>query len=90
MSIRRARLSLIVVWVISLVTVAILAHAQGAEILKPVIPVPQVDIVGGDIGFRVNGMRGDTPVGSLLVRINGQWVQAEVGRVSKGPRPAGR
>jgi hypothetical protein len=84
----RARLSLILVWVVSLVTVAILAHAQGAEVPKPIIPVPQVDISGGDIGFRVHGMRGNTPVGSLLVRINGQWVQAEVGKPPQGPRPA--
>jgi hypothetical protein len=82
----RARLSLIVGWVVSLVTVAILAHAQGAEILK-IVPVPQTDIFGGEIGFRVNGMRGNTPVGSLLVRINGQWVQAEL-RTSQGVHSA--
>ena len=46
----RAHLGLIVVWVVSLVTVAILAHAQGAETLK-IVPVPQTDIFGGDIGF---------------------------------------
>jgi Mn2+/Fe2+ NRAMP family transporter len=82
----RVRLGLIVVWVISLVTVAILAHAQGAEILK-VVPVPQTDIFGSDIGFRVNGMRGNTPVGSVMVRINGQWVQAEL-RMSQGVHSA--
>jgi len=32
-----------------------------------------------DVGFRVEGLRGgSTPVGTIVVRIEGQWVEAEV------------
>jgi len=33
---------------------------------------------GGDAGFRVEGLRGGTPVGTLVVQVNGQWVAAEI------------
>ena len=33
---------------------------------------------GGDVGFRVEGLRGGTPVGTIVVQVNGQWVAAEV------------
>jgi hypothetical protein len=33
----------------------------------------------GDLGFRVDGRKGNAPVGSLVVRVNGQWVEAEFG-----------
>lgn len=33
-------------------------------------------ISGGDIGFRVEKMERGTPVGRLMVRVNGQWVEA--------------
>lgn len=34
---------------------------------------------GGDVGFRVEGLRGGTPVGTVVVQVNGQWVAAEIG-----------
>ena len=34
-------------------------------------------ISGSDLGFRVDQHRGNTPVGTLVVRVNGQWVEAE-------------
>jgi hypothetical protein len=34
-------------------------------------------IAGNDLGFRVESHKGNTPVGSLVVRINGQWVEAQ-------------
>lgn len=30
-----------------------------------------------DLGFRIDGRKGNTPVGALVVRINGEWVEAE-------------
>jgi hypothetical protein len=40
-------------------------------------PVTPTVLSGGDIGFRVEGDRGGTPVGTLVVKINGQWVPAD-------------
>ena len=39
---------------------------------------PEV-IVGPDLGFRVDSHRGDTPVGALVVRVDGKWVEVEFG-----------
>ena len=34
-------------------------------------------IAGGDLGFRVDGHKGKTPLGRFVVRIDGQWVEIE-------------
>lgn len=47
--------------------------------LVPVVPVTPTVLSDGDVGFRLLGMRGDTPVGQWLVRINGDWRLAETG-----------
>ena len=31
---------------------------------------------GEDLGFRVEGMYGEQPVGGLVIRVNGNWVEA--------------
>ena len=36
-------------------------------------------IAGNDLGFRVESTRNGIPVGKLVVRINGKWVDAELG-----------
>lgn len=41
-------------------------------------PVPPRVMTGTDIGFRVVGLRGDTPVGEIVVRVNERWVEAEL------------
>lgn len=41
-------------------------------------PVPPRVMSAGDIGFRVVGVRGDTPVGRFVIRVNDRWVDAEV------------
>lgn len=40
-------------------------------------PVTPMVLSGADLGFRIEGMRGATPVGTLVVRVNGQWVPAD-------------
>ena len=40
-------------------------------------PVPPVVLSGADIGFRMTGRRGATPIGELVVRVDGQWQKAE-------------
>ena len=47
----------------------------------PLQPVPNI-ISGPDIGFRLDRTLPDRAVGSLMVRVNGKWVEAFVS--SKG------
>jgi hypothetical protein len=41
-------------------------------------------MTGGDIGFRVDGMYGEMPTGAIVIRVNGQWVEAMVGKPGIG------
>ena len=50
------------------------AYAQ-AIMVNPVTPKV---LFGNDVGFRVEGDRAGTPVGEIVVKINGQWVAADV------------
>ena len=61
----------------------------GAVALAQVIPQPVTPTVlsGPDVGFRVEGMRGDTPVGTLVVKVNGRWVPVDLN--TSGLRPLG-
>ena len=84
-----------VVMGVSVMAVAVLAHAQtratpvpAPRQLPPVAtPAPELQapavIAGNDIGFRVESHKGNTPVGRLVVRINGQWVEAQFSMVAK-------
>jgi hypothetical protein len=36
-------------------------------------------MTGSEVGFRVEGLRGGTPVGTIVVQVNGQWVAADIG-----------
>lgn len=55
---------------------------QGPQIVPPpplLRPTPQGPIVlaGSDIGFRVERQKGDVPVGRLVVRVDGRWIEPE-------------
>ena len=67
------RIGVILAWALSLVAVGALTHAQApaSQAKAPTI------ISGSDLGFRVDKSNGNTPVGTLVVRINGQWVEAD-------------
>ncbi len=71
------RLLLIVLCVLG---TGVWAGAQMTAV-RPVTP-PRT-ISGADLGFQINGMDGDTPVGEVVVRINGKWVGV---REAAGPR----
>jgi hypothetical protein len=47
--------------------------------LKPMDLVAPTVISGSDLGFRIESNRDDVPVGKLVVRINGRWLDAQVG-----------
>ena len=68
----RKRIALIFLWALSLIIIAAFAHAQTVQ--RPVTPTV---LSGGDIGFRVTGRAGDHAIGTLVVRINGEWVEAQ-------------
>jgi hypothetical protein len=63
-----------VLWLISLVAVGVSAQAP----LWQPLPEPRV-FFGEDVGFRVEGLRGEVPTGVIVIKINGNWVEAQVG-----------
>ena len=50
------------------------AAAQAVAIER----VPPRIMTSPDVGFRVEGLRGGKPVGTIVVQVNGQWVAAEI------------
>ena len=75
----RARILIAVLWVGSLLAVGVAVHAQSQAKEFRRLPEPKV-MTGGDIGFRVDGVYGDMPTGTIVIRVNGQWVEAMVGQ----------
>ena len=74
MSVRRI-VVLAVLWVASLVAVATIARAQ----VYGINPLPEPRVVfGPDFGFRIEGEQNGVPVGPLVVRINGKWVEVRI------------
>jgi hypothetical protein len=71
------RLTMLGVFLIVLLGVAAWSRAQPAIAARPV--VPPVVLAGPDIGFRMTGAKGDTPVGQLVVRVKGEWKVVEFG-----------
>ena len=57
-------------WLVSLVAVGAVAAAQTRRDAAAVIS-------GSDIGFRPEGWNGKARTGTWLVRINGEWVEAQ-------------
>lgn len=76
------RLTLLAVAASVLILLAIAARAQSrGDIIPPpgLTPAAPNVVSGSDFGFRIDGMKGDTPVGAFVIRRNGQWVQVELG-----------
>ena len=47
-----------------------------AQAVQPKPAFPRV-LSGDDIGFRLEGHKGSRPIGRLVVRMGGQWVEPE-------------
>jgi hypothetical protein len=58
-------------WLVSLVVAGAVAAAQ----VRRDAPAPVIS--GNDIGFRPEGWNGKARTGTWLVRINGEWVEAQ-------------
>jgi len=65
-----ARVVFVLLWLASLGVVGALASAQTPRDTSGVIS-------GADIGFRPEGWKGKARVGTWMVRINGEWVEAQ-------------
>ena len=84
---RRALVLLIAVWCGSLLAVAEWAGAQFG--FRRWVPLSEpVVLTGNEIGFRVHGMRGDTPMGVIVVREGDAWVEAELGTAPANVLPS--
>jgi hypothetical protein len=80
----RTIFGLALLWVVSLFMVASVAKAQ---VFEPPRPLPEPRVVSGpDFGFRIESEQGGVPVGKLVVRVNGKWIEARVGSFP-GTRP---
>ena len=75
---------LALLWVISLIAVTSVAKAQVFEMPRP-LAEPRI-VAGPDFGFRIESDQGGIPVGKLVVRVDGKWVEARVGSLP-GARP---
>lgn len=68
-----------ILWVVSLLVVATMARAQ----VYSINPLPEPKVVfGPDFGLRIEGEQNGVPVGPLVVKINGKWVEARVGSIN--------
>lgn len=56
---------------------SLLSAVSGALLAQPQVQNPNEPVVlsGPDVGFRVEGYERGKPVGTLVVRLNGRWVQ---------------
>lgn len=64
------RLMFVLLWFASLFVVGALVSAQARRDPAPIVS-------GNDIGFRPEGWDGKARTGTLMVRINGEWVEAK-------------
>lgn len=64
---------LAILWALSLVAVSMIsaeAQRRGSELLT----VQPIVVSGNDVGFRIEGTQDGVPVGRVVVRIDGRWV----------------
>jgi len=80
MSIRSA-VVVAVFWVFSLLAVGVVVHAQ---VWTNKFSEPRI-ISGADFGIRVEGERNGVLVGPLVVRVDGKWIEVEVGSATEKP-----
>ena len=73
----RIRFGVVLLWLVSLILAGVLASAQVRRDSTAVIS-------GGDIGFRPEGWNGKARTGTWMVRIDGEWVEAQ-GSVKRVP-----
>jgi len=73
----RARIALVVVAVLIAVGAWASAQVQEQRVDPPIV------LSGSDVGFRITARQGDTPIGLLVVRVDGKWVPVRFGGAAK-------
>jgi hypothetical protein len=68
------RLILLVLLALASVAVSTFAYSQVSVRPEPVAPVV---LSGNDLGFRMTARKRGTPVGQLVVRVDGEWKEVE-------------
>jgi len=69
---------------VAAIVIASWSYAQGTTAqLKQLQGVEPEVVSGADIGFRIQGHRNGKPVGTLVVRVNGEWQEVEFAPVMK-------
>lgn len=67
-------------WVTRVVLAGALTAASGVAYSQVAIrpqPVTPKVFTGEDVGFRMTARKGDTPVGQLVVKVDGEWKEVE-------------
>ena len=65
--------------VVILLVVTLAAGVRvGAQVARNPLPVPPTVLAEPDVGFRVEGVDGEFPIGRLVVRVKGQWIEAQI------------
>ena len=72
----RTRCILLVVWLLSLCTVAAMSQTPRVTTPEP-SSEPNKIFSGSDLGFRLDGYQGSVPVGTFVVHVKGRWIQVE-------------
>lgn len=72
-----ARTMFVVLSILSVLAFSSWASPQAPAQQPPVPNMPKNVISGSDIGFRVERIQGNKVVGRLVVRINGEWIEAQ-------------
>ena len=67
----RSRAVVALLWLVSLVVTGAVVAAQSSR------RDPAAVISGNDLGFRPEGWNGKARTGTWLVRVNGEWVEAQ-------------
>jgi len=71
---------LVVLWAVSLAIGGVLtAAAQDSRLRNPqtlLLDSPTI-LTGDDVGFRLERMRDGVPVGRVVVRVDGRWVEPQ-------------
>ena len=73
---------IVILWALSLVVVSALSSsAQAQRGGRPGPPTESPTVVSGsDVGFRIERTQDGIPVGKLVVRVDGRWVDTETSR----------
>jgi hypothetical protein len=66
----------VMLWVLSLLVVGTIVHAQ---VYRPTQPVTPRVVAGPEFGFRIEGQQNGIVVGVPVVQIDGKWVPAKIG-----------